>query len=96
MIQYKQPKKAKGSRKKAREEVRERLQLRYPTWFEGKSEQEIKKLITTFRLSGKNEDDFPIFCIEYEAEIEKLSKLVSSTAYGVIMRQAAIDELEED
>ena len=45
MIQYKQPKKVKGARKKAREEVTERLMLKYPTWFEGKSDKEIKNLI---------------------------------------------------
>ena len=71
MIQYKQPKKVKGARRKARDEVKERLQLIYPTWFEGKSDQEIKELITAFRLSNKSDDEFPTFCIEYEAEMER-------------------------
>ena len=79
MIQYKQPKKVKGARKKAREEVTERLMLKYPTWFEGKSDKEIKNLITAFRLSGKSEDEFPNYCIEYEAEMEKLSNFLEAS-----------------
>lgn len=74
MIQQKQPKKIKGARKKARKEVTERLILRYPTWFEGKTDKEIKDLITCFRLSGKSDDEFPNYCIAYEAEMEKLSE----------------------
>ena len=70
MIQYKQPKKIKGARKKAREEVIERLMLRYPTWFEGKSEKEIRDLVNAFRSSGRDDDEFPNFCIGYEAEME--------------------------
>ena len=77
MIQYKQPKKVKGARKKAREEVLERLLLRYPTWFEDKSNQEIKELITAFRLSNRSDDDFPAFCVEYEAKMERLSYIAS-------------------
>ena len=95
MIQYKQPKKVKGARKKAREEVAQRLLERYPTWFEGKTIQEINQLITAFRLSCRNDDEFPNFCIEYEAEICKLSKSANDI-YGSVIRQAIIDELEED
>lgn len=74
MIQARQPKKVKGARKKAREEIIERLQLKFPTWFEGKTDKEIKNLITAFRLSGRSDDEFPNYCLEYEAEMEKLSK----------------------
>lgn len=77
MIKYKQPKKIKGARKKAREEVIERLQLKFPTWFEGKTDKEIRNLVTAFRLSGKNDDEFPNYCIEYEAEMEKLSNIIT-------------------
>ena len=69
MIGYIQPKKVKGARKKAREEVSERLQLRYPTWFYDKTDKEIKELVNAFRLSGKSDDDFPIFCVEYESKL---------------------------
>ena len=73
MMQFKQqPKKVKGARKKARQEVIERLQLKYPTWFEGKTDKEIKNLVTAFRLSGKEDDEFQTWCIEYEAELERL------------------------
>lgn len=72
MIQYKQPKKVKGARKKAREEAIERLQLKFPIWFEGKTTKEINDLIAAFRLSGKEDDEFPAYCIEYEAEMEKI------------------------
>ena len=70
MLQYKQPKKVKGTRKKAREEISERLQLRYPTWFYDKTEKEIKELVSAFRSTGKSDDDFPIFCVEYESKIK--------------------------
>ena len=73
MIQYKQSKKIKGARKKAREEVIERLKLKYPIWFENKSDKEIRELVNAFRLSGKNDDEFPTYCIQYEAEMEKIS-----------------------
>lgn len=72
MIQCKQPKKVKGARKKAREELIERLKLKYPTWFEGKTDKEIRNIVTAFKLSGKEDDEFPNYCIEYEAEIEKM------------------------
>lgn len=87
MIQYKQPKKIKGSRKKAREEVIERLILRYPTWFEGKTDKEIKDIITAFRLSGRSDDEFPNYCIEYEAEMEKLSKIISDDISNILQRR---------
>ena len=76
MIQYKQSKKVKGSRKKVREEAIERLQLKFPTWFEGKTDKEIRDLVNAFRLSGKSDDEFPNYCIEYEAKMEKLSEIV--------------------
>lgn len=76
MIQFKQPKKVKGARKKAREELIERLQLKFPTWFEGKSDKEIRDIVTAFKLSGKDDDEFPNYCIEYEAEMERLSKII--------------------
>lgn len=76
MIQFKQPKKVKGARKKAREELIEKLQLKFPTWFEGKSDKEIRKIVTAFKLSGKDDNEFPNYCIEYEAEMEILSKII--------------------
>lgn len=78
MIQAKQPKKVKGARKKAREEAIERLQLKYPTWFEGKTNIEIRDLVNAFRLSGKDDNLFPNFCIEYEAELEKISETLNN------------------
>ena len=74
MIQLKQSKKVKGARRKARDEVLERLLLRYPTWFEGKTDKEIKYIITAFRLSGNDDDNFPMFCIEYESRIERMNQ----------------------
>ena len=68
MLQVKQLKKIKGARKKSRDKVIERLELKFPTWFEGKTDKEIRELVTAFRLSGKDDDLFPNFCIEYEAE----------------------------
>ena len=72
MIQSRQPKKIKNARKKAREELIERLQLKLPTWFEGKTDKEIKALITAFKLTGLDDDNFPTFCIDYEAKMEQL------------------------
>lgn len=71
MIVYNQPKKIKGARKKAREEVIERLQLKHPIWFEGKTEKEIIKLVTAFRITGMDDESFPAFCISYESKLEQ-------------------------
>lgn len=84
MISLPQSKKIKGARKKARKEVFERLYLRYPTWFEGKTEKEIKDLITAFRISKKSDDDFPAFCVSYEAEQERIKRLVNNTAVNMM------------
>lgn len=67
MIQYKQPKKIKNARKKAREELIERLQLKYPTWFDGKSDKEIRELVNSFKATGMTDEEFPTYCIGYEA-----------------------------
>ena len=75
MIQPRQAKKVKGARKKVRDEAIERLQLKYPTWFEGKTDKEIIELVNSFRLSGKDDDEFPNYCIEYEAQMERLSEI---------------------
>ena len=75
MIQYKQPKKVKGARKKARKEVVERLMRKYPTCFEGKSDKEIRNIVTAFRLSGKSDDAFPNFYIGYKYHLETLLEL---------------------
>ena len=71
MIQYNQTKKIKGARKKAREELIEKLQLRFPTWFEGKTDKEIKNLVSAFKSTGMHDDSFPNFCISYEAMMEQ-------------------------
>lgn len=71
MIQHKQPKKVKGARKKAREEVIDRLQTKYPTWFEGKTDNQIKVLVGAFKATGMNDDSFPSFCTYYEAKLEQ-------------------------
>lgn len=84
MIQAKQPKKVKGARKKAREEAIERLQLKFPTWFEGKTDKEIGDLVNAFRSSGKEDDEFPMFCIQHEAEIERMSEILSAEYQKVI------------
>lgn len=84
MIQLQQSKKIKGARKKARKEVFERLYLRYPTWFDGKTEKEIKDLITAFRQSKKDDDDFPSFCVSYEAEQERIKTMCRENAYRTI------------
>lgn len=78
MIQYKQPKKIKGARKKTRQEIIERLQIKYPTWFEGKSDKEIKQLISFFKVTGMTDEEFPTFCIKYEANLENLGKSVEN------------------
>ena len=71
MIYTKQPKKIKNLRKKARSEMIERLQLQYPTWFEGKTDKEIKKLITAFKITGMDDEYFPSFCVVYEAKMSQ-------------------------
>lgn len=93
MIQARQPKKVKGARKKAREETIERLQLKFPTWFEGRTDKEIKDLITAFRLSGRSDDEFPNYCIEYEAEMEKLSKTMQEQIKIVSDRDKEISKM---
>ena len=66
MIQPKQPKKVKGKRRKEREEIKERLMSKFPTWFEGRSDKEINVLIAMFKHSGKPDEEFPDVCIEHE------------------------------
>ena len=98
MIQYKQPKKVKGARKKAREEAIERLQLQYPTWFEGRTDKEIRDLVNAFRLTGRPDEEFPTYCIEYETEMEKIKKelLIAYDEYIMnrVGRPATSDEYE--
>lgn len=72
MIYDKQPKKVKGARKKARAEDIERLQIKFPTWFEGKTDREIIKLVSTFRNTGMSDDEFPSYCIFYESMMERI------------------------
>ena len=72
MFQFKQPKKVKGARKKAREEIIERLQLKYPTWFEGKTEKEITNMISAFKITGMDDEQFPGFCVYYEAKMSQI------------------------
>lgn len=81
MIQAKQPKKVKGARKKAREEISIRLQLKYPTWFEDRTDKEIKALVSAFKVSGKDDDEFPMFCIEWESKMEKIQKDLELNKY---------------
>lgn len=90
MIQYKQPKKVKGARKKAREEAIERLQLQYPTWFEGRTDKEIRDLVNAFRLSGRPDEEFPTYCIEYEAAMVVLSNTLS----GYVSKMRHAEEIE--
>ena len=68
---YQQPKKIKGAHKKERAEVIERLQCKFPTLFEGKTEREIIRLVGSFKATGKHDDEFIPYCIAYEAMIEK-------------------------
>ena len=70
MIQLKQPKKIKGKRRKERDEIKERLMSKFPTWFEGRSDIETNNLITAFKHSGKPDEEFPDVCIEYEKRVE--------------------------
>ena len=72
MLRYYQPKKVKGARKKAREELIERLSLAHPMYFEGKTQREIFQLVAAFKATGMNDDQFPTFCISYEAKMEQL------------------------
>lgn len=65
-MRYKQEKKIKGIRKKIRDEEIERLMLKFPIWFEGKSKTEIRDLVNAFRNSNKSDDEFVSFCISYE------------------------------
>lgn len=74
MIQYKQPKKVKGARKRTRDEAIERLRCKFPTWFENKTEKEIRDVVNAFRHSGKSDDEFPVFCMHYESLLESISK----------------------
>lgn len=87
MIQYKQPKKIKGARKKARKEVIERLSCKFPMWFDNKTEKEIRNLVNAFRHSGRTDDEFPIFCIEYERQYNEASNTIFPTStndYNII------------
>ena len=72
MICNKQPKKIKGAHKKARAEVIERLQCKFPTWFEGKTDKEIIKLVSSFRNTGMDDNEFPCYCIVYESMLERI------------------------
>lgn len=77
MFQYKQPKKIKGTRKKEREEIIERLMLRYPTWFEGKTDKEISNLISAFKATGMTDEQFPGFCTHYEAKMGQILNITT-------------------
>lgn len=86
MIQPKQPKKIKGKRKKEREEIKERLMSKFPTWFEGRSDKQINELIAMFKHSGKPDGEFPNVCMEYEqykkSVLEELDKLCHTRKNG--------------
>lgn len=86
MIQPKQPKKIKGKRKKEREEIKERLMSKFPTWFEGRSDKQINELIAMFKHSGKPDEEFPNVCMEYEqykkSVLEELDKLCHTRKNG--------------
>jgi phage terminase small subunit len=71
MLAYNRPKKVKGARKKAREALIARLYNKFPTWFENKSEKEIVKLVSTFKATGMDEEQFSAFCTFYEAKLEQ-------------------------
>ena len=71
MLAYNRPKKVKGARRKAREALIARLQGKFPTWFENKSEKEITKLVSAFKAAGMDEEQFPAFCTSYEARMEQ-------------------------
>jgi hypothetical protein len=90
MIQPRQPKKVKGARKKSREELLNRLQSKYPTWFEGKTGLEIKRVIAAFKASGKKDEEFPMFCIEFEAKMETLMELGKCKKTNDIRKAAKI------
>ena len=71
MLSYNRPKKVKGARKKAREALIARLYNKFPSCFENKSEKEITKLVSVFKGTGINEEQFPAFCTSYEAKMEQ-------------------------
>ena len=71
MISYNRPKKIKGARKKAREALIAKLYNKFPMLFENKTEKEITKLVSAFKATGMEEDQFPAFCTSYEAKLEQ-------------------------
>lgn len=81
MIQPKQPKKVKGKRRKEREEIKERLMSKFPTWFEGRSDKQINELITMFKHSGKPDEEFPDVCIEYEQYVKSMIEELDKICY---------------
>lgn len=81
MIQQRTPKKVKGARKKARLAEIERLKEKFPTWFEGKSEREINRIVSAYRASNpSNDDEFPSFVIKCE-EIAKGNLFLNNILY---------------
>ena len=71
MIAYNTPKKIKGARKKAREALIAKLYNKFPMCFENKSDRETTKLVSAFKATGMNEDQFLAFCISYESKMEQ-------------------------
>ena len=71
MLSYNRPKKVKGARKKAREAYIAKLYNKFPMCFENKTEKEVTKLVSAFKSTGMNEDQFPAFCTSYEAKMEQ-------------------------
>ena len=71
MIAYNRPKKIKGARKKARAALIERLKTLHPVWFENKTEKEIISVVNAFKVTGMKDEEFPAFCISYEAKTEQ-------------------------
>ena len=71
MLSYNRPKKVKGARKKAREALIARLYNKFPSCFENRSEKDAIKLVSAFKGTGMNEDQFPAFCTSYDAKMEQ-------------------------
>ncbi len=91
MIQPKQPKKIKGKRRKEREEIKERLMSKFPTWFEGRSDKQINELITYFKLTKKPDEEFPEVCVAYESELKFLSEEMEKS-YNRLLGKVKKDE----
>lgn len=74
----KQPKKIKSKRKKERDKFIEKMTNKYEVYFADLDKKTIRDICNAFRLSGKKDDEFPMFIIEWESNHDAVRSLINN------------------